>query len=401
MSYEPTSLKGKLILVAGVALFAISQSLLFIVVAPLVRATGLTEIQFGLVFSVANIPLIILAPIWGRKSDELGRRPIFLTGLIGSAVGTIMIALTLQGKISGWYDSTLMLAILLGLSRATYTCLASAVYPSSSGYMADVTARADRAQGMALIGGANSLGSIVGPALGLLGGFGFLLLPMYAAVAITVAGVIWAYFNLEEPEKHAKPANAAKLKFTDSRLRPFMIMWASFFIIFIALNFVTAFYIEDKFNVTETGEVMQIAGIALVSMALVIVIVQGYVMQVLIKPSPKTMLLCCGPVYVIGLLTIGLAPTLAVLYLGYGIIGIAFSFATPGINGTASLMVEPHEQGAAAGILAASNTVGAILGPTVGPLLYRVVGPSAPMLIGAALFSILSVYILTVDIDHD
>lgn len=401
MSYEPGSLKGKLILVAGVALFAISQSLLFIVVAPLVRKTGLTEIEFGLIFSIANIPLIIFAPIWGRKSDELGRRPIFLTGLVGSAVGTIMIALTLQGKLSGWYDSTLVLAILLGISRATYTCLASAVYPSSSGYMADVTERSERAQGMALIGGANSLGSILGPALGLLGAFGILLLPMYAAAAVTVAGVIWAYFNLQEPAKHVKPPNAAKLKITDPRLRPFMIMWASYFVIFIALNFVTAFYIEDRFNVSEPAEVMKVAGIALVSMALVITIVQGYIMQVWIKPSPKTMLYWCGPVYVVGLLTIGLAPSLGVLYFGYGIIGVAFSFATPGINGSASLVVEPHEQGAAAGYLAASNTVGAILGPTVGPLMYRMIAPNAPMLFGAALFTVLSVYILTVKIDHD
>ena len=81
-------------------------------------------------------------------------------------------------------------------------------------------------------------------------------------------------------------------------------------------------------------------------------------------------------------------------------IGFAFSFATPGINGGASLSVEPHEQGAAAGILAAANTMGPILGPALGPLMYEV-SPNLPMLLGAAIFTVLSFYVLTIRIpDH-
>jgi len=83
------------------------------------------------------------------------------------------------------------------------------------------------------------------------------------------------------------------------------------------------------------------------------------------------------------------------LRISFGLLGGAFACATPGINGSASLKMEPHEQGAAAGYLAAANTIGAILGPVVGTSLYKL-QPNAPMLIGGVLMIIISVYAFTV-----
>jgi MFS family permease len=83
------------------------------------------------------------------------------------------------------------------------------------------------------------------------------------------------------------------------------------------------------------------------------------------------------------------------LMTGFGILGLAFSFATPGINGSASLAVEPHEQGTAAGYLSAANTSGAILGPLAGTALFKI-APNAPMLIGASLMVVMSIFAFTI-----
>ena len=85
-------------------LFAIAQSLLFIVIAPLAQSVGLNEILFGVLLTIGNLPLIFAAPFWGRKSDVYGRKPIFLVGLFGSGIGTLLTALVLQGAIDGWYS---------------------------------------------------------------------------------------------------------------------------------------------------------------------------------------------------------------------------------------------------------------------------------------------------------
>jgi MFS family permease len=176
---------GKLILAGGVVIFAIGQSLLFIIVAPMARSMGLTELQFGLAFSFANLSLIFASPYWGKKSDAIGRRPVFIIGLFGSAIGTILMAMTLRIGFTGAL-TTGWLIVLLIISRGVYGLTSSAIYPSAAAYMADVTDWANRAKGMALIGGANSLGSILGPAIG--GGLAFLgeLFPMYAAAAISL-----------------------------------------------------------------------------------------------------------------------------------------------------------------------------------------------------------------------
>ncbi len=389
------SLRGKLTLAGGMTLFAIGQSLLFIIIAPLTPLTGLDKTQFGLIFGLANIPLIFAAPMWGRLSDSHGRKPVFVIGLAGSAVGTLLVALSLRYGLSAG-SSVGLVALLLFMSRAFYSATASAIYPSSQAYMADVTPPEKRAQGMALIGGANSLGSILGPAIG--GGLAFmgLLFPMYVTAVIMAAGTIWAMYGLREPAKHMEQQQKSNIKFSDKRLRPYMILWACFFFVFISMQFITPFYIGDKYGFSDPKEMSQVASIALASMAVVITITQGVILQI-IKPHPRTLLRLCGPSFAIALLIIAFAPNIYIMIFGYSMIGISFSFATPGINGGASLSVERHEQGAAAGVLAAANTVGPILGPALGPLMYTI-APNAPMLFGVGIFVLLSLYVLTIKV---
>ena len=387
---DAAGLSGRFVLAGGVMIFAIGQSLLFIIVAPLARSIGFSDQLFGLAFSIANITLIFASPFWGKKSDVIGRKPVFTIGLFGSAIGTLFMALTLQAGLSGVLTTWSLFGLIV-FSRGVYGLTASAIYPAASAYIADVTQRQDRGKGMALIGGANSLGSILGPALG--GGLAFLgvLVPMYAAVAISFFGGIAAIFYLLEPARHRERRAAdTRLKFSDPRLRPYMIMWACFFVVFISLNIVTAYFVQDRLGIDEPAARIRIASLALTSMAVVITIVQGVVFQ-RFHVSPRTLLRLCGPAYSAGLLIIAFAYSTTVLMIGFGVIGLAFSCATPGINGSASLAMKPHEQGAAAGYLAAANTVGAIIGPVLGTSIYQL-QENAPMLFGAALFLIISVY---------
>jgi predicted MFS family arabinose efflux permease len=141
-------------------------------------------------------------------------------------------------------------------------------------------------------------------------------------------------------------------------------------------------------------DVMRTAGLMLACMAIVITLIQGVLFQI-IRISPQVLLRLCGPAFAAGLFLMAFAPSLPFLAAGFAMLGIAFACATPGINGSASLTVEPHEQGAAAGYLSAANTSGAILGPIIGTSLYKL-QPNAPMLIGGVLMVIISVYAFTI-----
>ncbi|MBM4221967.1 MAG: MFS transporter, partial [Gammaproteobacteria bacterium] len=69
-------LKAKLLLGFGVMLFAIGQSLTFVIIAPLVRRVGWDPQSFGIALTLANLPLVFGAPFWGRRSDRIGRKPV-------------------------------------------------------------------------------------------------------------------------------------------------------------------------------------------------------------------------------------------------------------------------------------------------------------------------------------
>jgi MFS family permease len=393
---ESSGFRSRLVIIGmGVLLFAIGQSLVFTVVAPLARSTGLTEVQFGLILTLASVPLVIGAPYWGRKSDRVGRKPVFMFGLVGSAIGTTLVALALQARLSGWITVGGLVVALL-LARAFYSLTASAIYPSSGGYIADVTDLRNRSQGMAILGASNSFGAIVGPLMAAALAFVGELVPMYVASAMMLIGAAAGMKLLKEPERHHAQQARGNLRPTDPHLRPFMLMWFAFFLTFSAVQITTAFYIQDQLGVTDHAGVVRIASFCLMSMALVITLVQALVLQ-MFRVRPVILLRLCGPAFMLALATMALADSTSVLILGFAFLGLSFACATPGINGGASMAVEPGQQGAAAGYLAAANTVGAILGPLTGTTIYRI-APTAVMVFGIGLFALMSLYALTIRI---
>jgi MFS family permease len=255
----------------------------------------------------------------------------------------------------------------------------------------------NRAQGMAIIGSANSVGAILGPFLAAGLAFAGALTPMYAAAGLCIAGAVVAVCLLREPTTHAsRKQGKSTLKFTDPRLRPYLILWACFFLVFISLNLLTAFYIEDRLGITDKKAIIRTASLVLISMSVVITIVQGVILQIY-RVAPSILLRLCGPAFCIALLLMGLATSTWMLMAGYAVLGLSFAFATPGINGCASMAMLPQEQGAAAGYLSASNTAGAILSPLIGTSIYQI-GPTVPFFAGAALFFVLSLYALTIKV---
>lgn len=396
---EQGPVRARLLLGLGVMLFAIGQSLTFVVVTPLARHVGFDPQSFGIALTLASLPLIVGSPFWGRRSDIIGRKPVFLIGVTAAALGTLAVALVLQLGVSGIMTGLGLLA-LFGVTRAVYGAFASAIYPSATAYIVDVTDVHHRAQGLAIMGAANGMGSILGPVLA--GALAFLgpLVPMYAAAGIGIVGALLSWRLLPQPPRHARPATKVVLKLSDRRLRPFLLMWFTFFVTFMALQLILSFYLQDEFGITDPEILVRKVSLLLVSMAATIVAVQVGVLQT-IKVKPRTLMRLMGPFFVLALVTIGLAPNLIVMTLGFVFLGLAFACASPGVNGSASMCLEAWEQGAAAGFLGAGSTLGVILGPLVGTQIYTHLGHHGPMIVGAVAMTLLSIYAFTIKVsDH-
>ncbi len=158
--------------------------------------TGLPQGQQVLILSALmtcfSIMQLIFAPIWGRLSDRVGRRPVLLLSLTGSTIFYFWFGVaTLRGSLVGMF----LARIGAGIAGATV--------PTAQACIADVTPRDKRARGMALIGAAFGLGFTLGPLLGALalwsaGHAGLSPWPGYTAAALSAVALMLAIFLLPE-----------------------------------------------------------------------------------------------------------------------------------------------------------------------------------------------------------
>jgi MFS transporter, DHA1 family, tetracycline resistance protein len=124
-------------------------------------ASGLT---LGLLMASFSAMQFVFAPIWGRVSDRVGRRPILMLGLAGSAFFY---------SLFGYATSLGSEGVILGMGVIPwlFVCrigagIAGATIPTAQAYIADVTGPTERGRGMALIGAAFGIGFTFGPLLG-------------------------------------------------------------------------------------------------------------------------------------------------------------------------------------------------------------------------------------------
>lgn len=109
----------------------------------------------GVLMASFSAMTFIFAPLWGRASDRVGRRPVLIVGLVGS-VGFYI----LFGVATVFQSMFLLFVARIGAG------IAGATIPAAQAYIADVTSLQNRAKGMALIGAAFGLGFTFGPLLG-------------------------------------------------------------------------------------------------------------------------------------------------------------------------------------------------------------------------------------------
>ncbi|WP_010198301.1 MFS transporter [Bacillus sp. m3-13] len=146
----------------------------------------------GLLVAVFAFMQFLLAPVWGRLSDKIGRKPLITIGLFGFAIAEFIFA----------YASGLW---MLFLSRILAGTFGSALMPTAMAYVSDVTSSEKRGQGMGIMGAAMGLGIVVGPGLGgWLAEYDLSLPFLVAGVAATIAGILSVFILPESYPKHKR-----------------------------------------------------------------------------------------------------------------------------------------------------------------------------------------------------
>lgn len=160
-------------------------------------------LMLGVLMASFSAMQFLFAPVWGRLSDRVGRRPVLMIGLAGSMLSYALFGLAeVEGVAAALGCATpvpLLLAsrILAGLFGATIG--------TAYAYIADVTDATTRGRGMALIGAAFGLGFTIGPSIG---GYANDLIgrpaPGLIAAGLSAVALLVAWRTITEPARHTR-----------------------------------------------------------------------------------------------------------------------------------------------------------------------------------------------------
>jgi len=327
----------------------------------------------GIFMSAYSIMQFFFAPMWGKLSDRIGRRPVILIGLTGYGLTFLMF-----GMVNNLY-------LLIGI-RALSGMVSSATLPTSMAYLADITEGVDRSKAMGMIGAAMGLGMIFGPAIGgWLGHYGFSL-PFFVAGGLALLLLPFTLAFLPESLKHKTEVvrRATPLLTLKVLKDPLVTLFAINFV----LNFTMSMF-ETTFAMLAAAKVgfgPRDMGITFAIFGIFAVIVQGGLIGPLTKKFGDAKLVKAGAVLcAVGLILIILSAdygNIIFLVMSTVVFMVGHSLMVP----TSSSLVTKQStkgQGASLGLFASFASLGRIIGPVAGGALYGI-SMNLPYVTGAA-----------------
>ncbi len=341
---------------------------------------GANAFFIGLLSASFSLMQFIFAPIWGRISDRIGRRPIILMSLLGSSI-----SLTLFGLA----QSLLMLfvaRIFAGIFMANLS--------AAQAYIADVTPPEERAKGMGLVGAAFGLGFIFGPTLGgILSPLG-LAVPAYVAAGLALVNFLSAYFFLPESRSreaiersryHQKFSAFDLHQFKKSIFHPlvglFLILFFFVTLAFANLEATFALMTERHFGYDAKNNGYLFAYIGILA-----ALMQGGLIGPLTRKFGEGKLLTTGLILqAVGFLFLPYVHTLALLMVFLGLIAIGNGMSYPSLQSLISRNTHEDQQGGVLGVSQSMGSLARVLGPTWGGWFFDALGVPAPYWSGGIL----------------
>ena len=361
-----TPFQQSMIALASVAMGA-GMTINFVVVAPLARKAGLTEIQVAGILTLSAAIYALMIPQWGRWADRFGRKRVMVFSLMAMGFTNMAFLFALEAALAGMITGLTMFFTLVFV-RVWFGLLSPGLQPASMAAMTDATTPTTRAAGLGMLGAAMSIGSILGPAgATVLAPFGALV-PLWGSIVLCISCGVLVGFALPKSRNTRQSANRpAPLAMRDPRVFPHLLFLFTYFVAVGMIQQTLGWFLEDRYELGEEKTVLY-AGIAFACLAVMMVVVQfGYVQPR--KPDPRGMLPAGLILIAFGYVLANLLAPFWAVCLAFLIVGGGAALAVPAANALGSLSVDREEQASAAALLAAAPPSGVIFGPLIGATL--------------------------------
>jgi DHA1 family tetracycline resistance protein-like MFS transporter len=322
---------------------------------------------------------MLTAPIWGRLSDRVGRRPVLMISMAAAALAYLWLSFA---------DALWMVFAARALAGACAGNIAAA-----NAYVADVTPPEGRAKGMGMIGAAFGLGFIIGPALGgVVAGNNLatanLRAPGLIACALSVTALLGVVFLLKEslPEGAAtRPRRSRITALRDALGRAVLArLLAIFFLTILAFagmesTFALWAMAQLGWGPAQTGYLFAYVG-------LLSAVMQGGLIGRLTALFGEEKLLIAGLASIAaGLLVLPLSRDLPLLLVATSGLALGMGAMQPSLNSLISRRAGATEQGEVMGVAQSVGSLSRVLGPLLAGALFAGFGRESPYLCGTVL----------------
>lgn len=371
------------IFLCGLGLSIITPVIPFLV-APYVTTPANQAFIVTTLTSVYAVCVFLASPSLGALSDRLGRRPVLLVCLLGSAVGYLIFG------IGGALWVLFLGRILEGITGGSISTLFA--------YFADITPASERTKYFGWVSALFGTGVAIGPAIGgLLTHFGYAA-PMFFGAIVTFLNFVFGILYI--PESLAQEKRLKRIK--RSQLNPFtqlvhlfsMKQLARLFIagllIWIPNGSLQAIFSQFTKDTFQWQPVL--IGLTFSIMGIQDIVAQGLVMPKLLKKFSDTeiakfglILDVLGYAFIASSAIFQFAPLFVV---GMFVFGFGDSLFGPAFNGILSKSVSSSEQGRIQGSSQSVQSLARIIGPVIGGQIYVLFGHTAPAIMGVLLISL-------------
>ncbi len=344
----------------------------------------------GVIGSLYSLLQFLFSPIWGARSDRVGRRPVLQLTIAGTAASYAVWAL------SSSFTLFVVSRIIAGIASGNLSVATAAV--------SDVTSRENRSRGMGAIGAAFGLGFITGPALGGiaahlnlldrwpgLAAFGVnpFTVPALIAFGLSVLNLVWVRRRFAETYTPGLSAAAgerprhplrALLSLPSAPIRRVIAINALFVLGFSGLELTLGFLAVERLAYTPRQLTMLFVFIGIVS-----TLTQGLLVRRLVPRFGEKVsglgglaLVCLG----MGWLSVAHSP--ASIYGSLALASIGSGFCYAALTALLSLYAAEDEQGRLMGLYRALGSLARAIGPVCAGAVYCFFGSTASYAAAAA-----------------
>ncbi len=351
------------------------------------REYGASGIAVGAVVGIYSIMQFFFAPVWGRLSDRVGRRPVIRISLTASSTGYLLFAFSHS------------LAVLF-VSRVI-AGIGGANIGTAQAYIADSTSPENRAKGMGLIGAAFGLGFILGPPmsallaeLGTKRGMAGNLLPGLVAAGLSFTAFLIALSVLAESKpKDVVPRSGVPPQF-DVRLwreiaaHPLLasLMTALFLTVLAVagMEISVTLHGRDRFQFRQRD-----MAYLFLFMGVIVAGIQGGLIGRFVKRVGELGVIVIGAAsFTIGFMLVPSMWRVSLLYVVAFLIAIGQGLCYPALTALLSKIAPENERGSLLGLATSVGSLARFLGPLLSGFLYDLAAAPGAFYGGGVLMAI-------------